>query len=93
MKWPASCAYFNDQGENIKNYIGELPEDFDISELGGNINLEEHFDQNKPAEMSDEEAIEVKRILRWILQYDPSKRPSSASELLNDPWFAEQKND
>jgi serine/threonine protein kinase len=28
----------------------------------------------------------MKALIRWILQYDPAKRPSPA-EILSDPWF------
>lgn len=48
---------------------------------------EEFFEKEKPADMSEEEAADVKRILRWILQYDAAQRPS-ASDLLKDSWFA-----
>jgi serine/threonine protein kinase len=88
-KWTRSDVYFNAGGENIKSYIGELPEGFDLNELQHLPPLEEFFDQEKPAEMSDEEAKQIKHILRWILQHDKTKRPT-ASELLNDPWFVER---
>ncbi len=78
----------NLDGENIKSYIGDLPQGFDLNELQHQPPLEELFDQEKPAEISDEDSKRIKHILRWILQYDASKRPS-ASELLDDPWFSE----
>jgi serine/threonine protein kinase len=87
-KWARADVYFNADGENIKSYIGELPEGFDLNELQPQPPLEEFFDREKPAEMSDEESKQIKHILRWILQYDKPKRPT-ASELLNDPWFSE----
>jgi non-specific serine/threonine protein kinase len=87
-KWTRSDVYFNVDGENIKSYIGELPEGFDLNELQHLPPLEEFFDQEKPVGMSDEESRQIKHILRWILQYDKTKRPT-ASELLNDPWFVE----
>lgn len=86
-KWKRSKVYFNAEGEKIKNYIGELSEDH-LSKMHPDPPLEEYFDQLKPDEMSDEDAQHVKRILRWILQYDVSKRPST-SELLKDPWFSD----
>jgi len=48
--------------------------------------MEEVFDQAVP-ELDEEKASVVKKLIRQILQYDPSKRPSPA-ELLSDPWFA-----
>lgn len=48
--------------------------------------MEDLFDQASP-DIGEEEAGEVKRLIRRILQYGPSKRPSPA-EILLDPWFA-----
>lgn len=49
--------------------------------------MEESFDQAAP-ELGEEEACKVKALIRWILQYDPAKRPS-AREILADRWFCE----
>jgi serine/threonine protein kinase len=49
--------------------------------------LEETFDEVKPVDLSDEEAMMVKALIRRILQYDPTKRPTP-SQILQDPWFA-----
>lgn len=89
-KWARSDIYFNSNGENIKSYIGELPEGFDINKLQQQPLLEELFDQERPAEMSDEESKQIMHILRWTLQYDATKRPS-ASELLCESWFSEPR--
>ncbi|KAL8858037.1 MAG: hypothetical protein Q9178_005498 [Gyalolechia marmorata] len=86
-KWARSDFYFNVDGENIKRYIGELPEGFYLNEIQHQPLLEELFDQERPAEMSDEDSEQIKHILRWTLQYDAPKRPS-ASDLLNDSWFS-----
>ena len=48
---------------------------------------EELFDQAKP-ELGEKETGQVKSLIRRILQYDPTKRPSP-SELLDDPWFVD----
>ena len=85
--WPRSHIYFDEMGNNIKLYIGNLRAGFDVSTLEPFTPLEEFFDKEKPAEMSEEETVDVKRILRWILQYDAAQRPS-ASDLLKDSWFA-----
>ncbi|PQE26917.1 serine kinase protein [Rutstroemia sp. NJR-2017a BVV2] len=87
-KWPRSDRYFNAEGEHLRNHVGELPEGSNLSELQSLPNLEGLFDREKPAELSDEDARQAKRILRWVFQYDISKRPS-ASELLEDPWFSD----
>jgi non-specific serine/threonine protein kinase len=47
--------------------------------------MEERFDQAAPG-LDEEEGQKVKELIRWILQYDPPKRPSPA-EILLDPWF------
>lgn len=49
--------------------------------------MEELFDRAEP-DLDEEEAHKVKALIRWILQYDPAKRPSPA-EILSDPWFCE----
>lgn len=49
--------------------------------------MEESFDRAGP-DLGEEEAWKVKALIRWILQYDPAKRPSAA-EILSDPWFSE----
>jgi serine/threonine protein kinase len=90
-KWARSDVYFNADGENIKSYIGELPEGYDLNEIKEHNlpPLEEFFDREKPAEMSNEESKQIRHILRWILRFDKTKRPT-ARELLNDPWFVER---
>ena len=49
--------------------------------------MEGEFDQAGP-NLDEEEARKVKALIRWILQYDPAKRPSAA-EILLDSWFCE----
>lgn len=49
--------------------------------------MEELFDLAGP-DLDEEEAHKVKTLIRWILQYDPAKRPSPA-KILFDPWFRE----
>ena len=49
--------------------------------------MEESFDQAGP-DLDQEEACQVKALIRRILQYDPAMRPSAA-EILLDPWFCE----
>ena len=49
--------------------------------------MEDLFDQ-AGLDVDEEEARKIKALIRWILQYDPSKRPSSA-EILLDPWVCD----
>lgn len=49
--------------------------------------MEELFDEAEP-DLDEKEAHKVKALIRWILQYDPAKRPSPA-RILSDPWFCE----
>jgi non-specific serine/threonine protein kinase len=49
--------------------------------------MEELFDMAGPV-LDEEEDRKVKALIRWILQYDPAKRPSPA-EILLDPWSSE----
>ena len=85
--WSRSSTYFDSSGKQIKNYIGDLPEDFDPQSCTS-PSLEEFFDNEKPPDLSIEDSKACKRLLRWILQYDATQRPSTR-ELLEDPWFAE----
>jgi hypothetical protein len=72
-KWARSNVYFTLDGENIKSYIGELPEGFDLNELQHQPLLEELFDQERPAKMSDKDSEQIKHILRWTLSKRTSK--------------------
>ncbi|KAL2810281.1 kinase-like domain-containing protein [Aspergillus granulosus] len=87
-KYPRAQIYYNDKGEKVKNYVGELCEGFDPSTIRSALPIEKAFDKGKPEDISTEDADAVKRLLRWILDYDPAKRPS-ASELLENSWFVE----
>lgn len=49
--------------------------------------MEELFDQTGP-DLDEDEAHRVKALIRWILQYDPAKKPSP-TEILSNPWFCE----
>lgn len=50
--------------------------------------LEQRFAKHKPADVDDEEAAIVCQLIREILVYDPTERPSAA-DLLKHPWFLE----
>jgi non-specific serine/threonine protein kinase len=49
--------------------------------------LEDQLRDLKSEDMDDAEMDEVARLLRWILEYDASKRPS-AEAILAHPWFS-----
>lgn len=50
------------------------------------LHLEAAFVLDKPTELDDEEVYVMLNLLRYILNYDPAKRPS-AMEILDHPWF------
>ena len=63
------------------------PSDFEIPE--GPIiseSLELQFEKNKPEDIDAVESKVITRLIREILQYEPSKRPT-AEQLLRHPWF------
>uniref|UniRef100_A0A060TED6 non-specific serine/threonine protein kinase n=1 Tax=Blastobotrys adeninivorans TaxID=409370 RepID=A0A060TED6_BLAAD len=78
-KWKPTTFYAQVVGEH-----GHItpPPDFKPTPI-----LEAHFDSLKPAAMDDDEAAQVKKLLRSMFQYDPKNRPSVA-ELLHDPWIS-----
>lgn len=91
--WKTSALYYTKDGKMYNWFIdgvteGEDPVTPDPSEFE---TMEEAFDKECP-EMAEEEAQEVKKLIRWILQYDPAKRPS-AEEILRHPWFAEDSSE
>ncbi|KAL5338626.1 kinase-like domain-containing protein [Aspergillus crustosus] len=86
--YPRAQIYYNKEGEIIRNYIGELPEGFDPTTIKPAPSLEQAFDDERLDNMTGEEADVIKELIRWILDYDPAKRPT-ASELLQHSWFVE----
>ncbi|KAF2769434.1 serine protein kinase [Teratosphaeria nubilosa] len=83
-KWPRRGKYFDEHLQLIRSDVGlsEVAK----GELVKGPNLEEAFRQAMPDGMGDEEATQVLALLRRILQYEPSLRPST-SELLENAWF------
>ncbi|KAM0230072.1 hypothetical protein ACHAP5_011461 [Fusarium lateritium] len=84
--WKTSSQYYTPDRKLYNCQIGGVPEGEEPLMLE-RLSMEEAFDQTEP-ELGDEEAEKVKKLIRRILQYDPSKRPS-AVEILQDSWFAE----
>ena len=48
--------------------------------------MEKLFDKAAPKLAKSAEGIQIKKLVRRILQYDPLHRPAVA-EILQDPWF------
>ncbi|KAF5536840.1 cmgc srpk kinase [Fusarium napiforme] len=88
--WKTSSRYYTQDGTKYNCMIGGVPEGREPLMLE-EYSLEQAFDQKGP-KMTEEEAQEVKKLIRWILQYDPAKRPS-AEEILRHPWFAEDSTE
>ncbi|KAF4342889.1 CMGC SRPK kinase [Fusarium beomiforme] len=91
--WETSSLYYTKDREMYNCYPGGVGEGEEPGELESweLATMEERFDKASP-DMTDEEADEAKKFIRWVLQYDPAKRPS-AEEILRHPWFAEDSNE
>ncbi|KAF4955680.1 hypothetical protein FGADI_4373 [Fusarium gaditjirri] len=91
--WETSSRYYTKDGKLYNWALGgvEEGEEPNMPEPSMLSTMEEAFDKESP-EMTDEEAEEVKKLIRWILQYDPAKRPS-AEEILRHPWFADESGE
>jgi len=63
---------------------------FSLADPGTFASLEEQVREHKPEGMGEEEVEEVSQLLRWILEYDASKRPS-ADAILRHPWFSSER--
>ncbi|OAQ94030.1 serine protein kinase [Purpureocillium lilacinum] len=83
--WKTSSLYFTPERKLFNCELGGVAEGEEPLMLE-QPSMEEVFDRAAP-ELDEEEANVVKKLIRRILQYDPSNRPSPA-ELLSDPWFA-----
>lgn len=91
VHWPRYSIYCNAKGEKVRKHIGELPDEVDADSIEDLLPLEAFFDAEKPAEMDEEESSMVKGLLRNMLDYDPTARPT-ASALMGHPWFATTQN-
>ncbi|KAH7184530.1 kinase-like domain-containing protein [Fusarium flagelliforme] len=52
--------------------------------------LQHQLTDEKPDDIKEAEEEEILHLLRWIFQYDPSHRPSTA-KLLDHPWFSRSR--
>lgn len=69
----------------------EVEEEPEIRNLGKDgpwiaPSLEDKFKENKPDDIDEAEAQMVTSLIRSILKYEPSQRPSAA-QVLEHPWF------
>ncbi|CEN61258.1 hypothetical protein ASPCAL07920 [Aspergillus calidoustus] len=85
-KYSRAHIYHNEKGELVKHYIGELSSGSESDSVEPLAPLEGAFEEEKPEDLTVKDAENVKRLLLYILDYDPGKWPS-AGELLEDPWF------
>ena len=74
-----------EDGRNNPEYYAGTDED---SELFAKFPLETLFYKNKPNDIDAEEAAKITALIRRILRYDASERPS-VGELLKEKWFAD----
>lgn len=86
--WARSPNYFTADRVLINTFLDEVPEGVDPLENRAKP-LEEFFDEEKPVDIPQNEAKVVKDLMRWILQYDPAKRPTP-SEILRHSWFVDE---
>ncbi len=64
-----------------------LDSDFWLARVGEVSALEEQLRELEPDEMDEAEIEELARLLRWILEYEPSKWPS-VEGILAHSWFS-----
>ncbi|KAJ5087333.1 hypothetical protein N7456_010949 [Penicillium angulare] len=82
--WKTSSLYFTPDRKVFNWEVGGVrpgEEPLILEELS----MEDLFDEAEP-DLDEKESLQVQALIRWILQYDPLKRPSPA-EILRDPWF------
>lgn len=81
-KWPRARNYFGAGRERL----GPRPDGQDEPCIDDT--LEVRFKEHKPDDIDDLEAGLITSLIRSILRYEPSQRPT-AEEILKHPWFHE----
>ena len=91
-RFARSEIYFDKDGQLIDDNRHESQSDDESDEYFEErrrpASIENDLDQEKGTDLSNEEAENVIRLLRSILQVEAADRPT-AETLLRDPWFAE----
>ncbi|KAF5974336.1 CMGC SRPK kinase [Fusarium coicis] len=87
-RWETSSQYYTKDRKLYNCQLGGIGEGEEPLMLE-QTSMEEAFDLTTP-DLTYEEAEKVKRLIRRILQYDSSKRPT-IKDILRDPWFAEDQ--
>jgi serine/threonine protein kinase len=77
--WPRARKFFGPQRQRLQPYSDDEPY---IHE-----SIEVLFAGHKSPEIDDEKSAVLVLLMRQILEYDPSKRPS-AEDLLKHSWFS-----
>jgi len=86
-KWTRSNRYFGPDRVRFNSIVGEIPEGGGSGDPPFRFDpLEKYFQEQKPKDVDDSEALAIIALLRRILQYEPEKRPSAA-DLIQDSWF------
>ncbi|PHH52865.1 Serine/threonine-protein kinase SKY1 [Ceratocystis fimbriata CBS 114723] len=86
--WKSSSLYYTPDKKLFNTLYGGVKEGGDpyiMDEIS--VSMEQAFDRTNP-DLGEEEASQVKSLIRRILHYDPLQRPSPA-EILSDPWFSQ----
>ena len=98
-RWARYTSYFDPDGKRSdvepisfdKSWMARaeaMPEDVSCSSLSFDHQpLEVMLHEDKNGDVGDEEEREILGLLRDVLRFEPSERPSAA-ELLARPWFS-----
>ncbi|KAI9814892.1 MAG: hypothetical protein M1832_005620 [Thelocarpon impressellum] len=94
--WTRSSKYYDEQGRLFNNRIKRNPAQDDFVYHSFNPPLQGFFEQQRSKTqeregytIDDADAAAIVSVVRWTMQYDPSKR-RSATELLQHPLFAKK---
>ncbi|KAI1256678.1 hypothetical protein MGN70_001803 [Eutypa lata] len=88
--------YASDEELTVSDSAVESSSESEVSNPGGpeaplasvthSVSLDESIKEIRRVDIDHDELVEVVRLVRKCLQYDPADRPS-VSELLEEPWF------
>ena len=83
-KWPRLSRYFDSDLELIRSDVGS--NEVALCEASTGPDLAQRFTKSRPIGMGEAEAAKVLILLRKVLRYQPSLRPS-IEQLLEDDWI------